>query len=239
MVEVRKSIGDGPDAVSRVVEQYMGGPNGVCAYDRPRSWDFCYNYFSDLYQVTADRQASSMQLGYYLASWGMLRGSGCLFKKTNAWHYLGVLDVVEEYDEDMRGITPERSGEAEVQKLLVSLYKELAAQLLPEGGRRITLVTKTMMGIWGVFPSLDRYFVNTFKDLAKSSGHSRVFSSFTGDTIDFIGEFYAAHRDELDDLAAGYRTVDFYTGEASNHQYPAAKIVVSTGSMPPSVLEKP
>lgn len=225
MVEPQTSMGIGPGAISGVVEQYMGGPTGVCLYNRPRSWDFCYNHFLDLEQVTADRQASSMQLGYYLASWGMLRGSGYLFKKTNARHYLDVLRLVEEYDKDVRGITPERFGEVKVQELLVSLYNDLAARLLPEGGRRITLVTKTMMGIWGVFPSLDQYFVNTFKDLAKSSGHPRVFSRFTANTIDYIGEFYTAHREELDDLAAGYRTVDFYTGEASNHQYPVAKVI--------------
>ena len=211
--------------ISSVVEQYMGGSTGICSYERPQSWDFCYNHFRDLERVTADRQASAMQLGYYLASWGMLRGSGYLFKKTNARHYLGVLALVEEYDEEVRNITPEQFGEIQVQRLLVSLYNDLAAQLLPEGGRRITLVTKTLMGIWGVFPSLDSYFVNTFKKLAKSAEEPNFFSRFTANTIEFVGEFYAEHREEFDNLAAGYRTVDFHTGEASDHPYPVAKVI--------------
>ena len=225
MVESNASFGLDPGTISGVVEQYMGGSTGVCLYDRPQSWDFCYNHFLDLERVIADRQASAMQLGYYLASWGMLRGSGYLFRKTNARHYLDVIRVVEEYDDAVRGITPARFGETEVQRLLTSLYQDLGSRLLPEGGRRITLVTKTLMGVWGVFPSLDGYFTSTFNELAQSSGRRKLFSRFTENTIEFTGEFYAAHRDELEGLAAGYQTVDFYTGEASNHPYPVAKII--------------
>lgn len=41
---------------------------------RSRSWDYCYNYFQDHPEPTQDLERSCLQLGYYLASWGMLRG---------------------------------------------------------------------------------------------------------------------------------------------------------------------
>lgn len=73
----------------------MGGPEGVGTHARVLSWDFCFEHFADLERVRGDRQASCMQLGYYLARWGMLRGSSYLFKNTNARHYLQALDVIE------------------------------------------------------------------------------------------------------------------------------------------------
>lgn len=155
----------------------------------------------------------------------MLRGGGYLFKETNARHYLSVIRLVEDYENEIRGITPSQFGDQQTQELLVSLFMDLAAQLLPDGGRRITLVTKTMMGVWGVFPSLDRYFINTFKGFAKSAGQRGVFSKFSTSTVEFLGEFYDAHREEIDRLAAGYRTVSFNSGQASAHKYPAAKII--------------
>lgn len=225
MAESRKFTDIRSGEVSLEVEKYMGGSSGVSQHNRPQSWDFCYEHFLDKDRVISDRQASCMQLGYYLASWGMLRGGGYLFKKTNARHYLGVISVFEQYEDEIRGITPDQFGNRDVQELLVALYNDLADQLLPEGGRHITLVTKTMMGLWGVFPSLDRYFMNTFNGFAKSAGQKRVFSSFTTSTVDFIGEFYEAHRDEINGLAAGYRTVNFDTGLASDHEYPLVKII--------------
>lgn len=42
---------------------------------RERSWDFCFTYFQDNPHPTQNMETSCLQLGYYLASWGMLRGS--------------------------------------------------------------------------------------------------------------------------------------------------------------------
>lgn len=225
MVQPRNLSDLRPGEISQAVEKYMGGSSGISQYSRPQSWDFCYEHFLDMNRAISDREASCMQLGYYLASWGMLRGGSYLFKKTNARHYLNVISVAEEYENEVRQVTPDQFSSHHVQDLLVSLYNDLAAQLLPEGGRGITLVTKTIMGIWGVFPSLDRYFMNTFNGFAKSAGQRRLFSRFTTNTIEFLGEFYETHRDELDGLAGEYRTVNFQTGQASEHKYPVAKII--------------
>lgn len=211
--------------ITSVVGKYMGAPSGICRSLRPQSWDFCYEHFSDLERVLADRQASCMQLGYYLASWGMLRGSTYLFKSTNARHYLKVIDVVCEYDSQMRDVTPERFGERDTQEFLVSAYHDLGDALLPDGGSRKTLVTKALMGIWGVFPSLDTYFLGTFQEFAKAAGRRGVFSRFNAKTVDFVGEFYMTHQQEIDRLAEAYQTVDFVTGQSSGRNLPAAKIV--------------
>lgn len=212
-------------AITSVVESFIGGPGGAASHARVLSWDFCFEHFADVERVRRDRQASCMQLGYYLASWGMLRGSSYLFKNTNARHYLQVLEVIERYTPEMAGLSPAHFGTQRSQELLVSAYQEMAAALLPEGGRRITLVTKTMMGVWGVFPSLDSYFMQTFGAIAKERGKGRVFSKFGVNTVEHIGEFYDTHQREIDRLATAYQTVDFASGLPSERNIPAAKVI--------------
>lgn len=211
--------------ISSVVEKYMGAPAGACVYSRPQSWDFCFEYFSDMDRVTSDLQTSCMQLGYYLASWGMLRGGGHLFRNTNARHYLDTLKVIEDYDPVVREVTPEQFRDPQIQELLVELYSDLNKSLLPDGGRAITLVTKTMMGVWGLFPSLDSYFMDTFKGFARTAGRRGIFHRFSAKTVGFVGEFYNAHREEIESLAEKYRTADFETGTATERQLPAAKVI--------------
>lgn len=211
--------------ISSVVEHFMGGLKGAASHDRVLSWDFCFEHFADLERVRSDRQASCMQLGYYLASWGMLRGSSYLFKNTNARHYLQALDVIERHMSEMRGLTPADFVTQQNQELLVSVYQELGDALLPEGGRRLTLVTKTMMGVWGVFPSLDSYFVQTFRAIAKERKKGNPFSKFSVNTVELIGEFYETHQKEIDRLATAYQTVDFASGLPSGRSIPAAKVI--------------
>lgn len=137
MEDLRKFTGLRPGELSLVVEKYMGGPSGIALHPRSQSWDFCYEHFLDLERVVSDRQASCMQLGYYLASWGMLRGGGYLFRKTNARHYLNTLRVIENYDAEVRAITPSQFGEQHIQDLLLDVYEDLKAAL-STGGRPIT-----------------------------------------------------------------------------------------------------
>lgn len=211
--------------ITTIVQQFMDDPAVTNGNARALSWDFCFNYFSDLERVKKDREASCMQLGYYLASWGMLRGSTYLFKNTNARHYLQVLDVIERYTPEMHHLHPSTFGEQSSQDLLVATYKELESALLPKGRRGITLVTKVMMGVWGVFPSLDSYFMQTFKPIAESRGKRAGFTRFGVNTVELIGEFYSEHQKEIDRLATTYQTVDFTSGRHTERSIPAAKII--------------
>jgi hypothetical protein len=218
-----KTLDEG--VLTGTVNRFMSGAGMVQGEDRARSWDFCYEHFRDTDRVQADLQASCMQLGYYLASWGMLRGSTYLFKNTNARHYLGALKVIAEHDAAMRAITPEKYVEADAQEVLVRVYDELRNALIPRGATHLTLITKTMMGVWGVVPSFDTYFMRTFRGLATPGSERGAMRRFGTDTIELLGEFYGAHRKEIDALAAAHTTVDFRTGATTGRPIPAAKVI--------------
>lgn len=52
--------------------------------DRNASFDYCYNYFrnSSADEIEQNIEKSCLHLMSYLASWGMLRGSSFLLKKS-------------------------------------------------------------------------------------------------------------------------------------------------------------
>ena len=68
---------------------------------RYASFDYCYNYFQSFREqgravdlaAPENMQVSCLQLGFYLASWGMLRGSSTLLRKS-ARHYEPVIKVI-------------------------------------------------------------------------------------------------------------------------------------------------
>src|ERR1700730_13232190 len=69
------------------LRKYLDGrkPN-----ERYASFDYCFNYFQSFREAgdvpalvsPANVQLSCVQLGFYLASWGMLRGSAELLQKS-------------------------------------------------------------------------------------------------------------------------------------------------------------
>src|ERR1700739_3260919 len=66
-------------------------------HHRYRSWEHCYQYFQGATPaaVAADRDVAALRLGFYLASWGMYRGSGFLLQHAYTVH-LGVIDCLAE-----------------------------------------------------------------------------------------------------------------------------------------------
>lgn len=214
-----------PGGIAHVVQRFMGAEDGLFTTDRARSWDFCYEYFRNSDHVAANQQTSCLQLGYYLASWGMLRGSTYLFKNTNARHYIRALEIIADNNDQMRAISPANYGETDTQKFLVDTYRRLGDALLPEGGRRITLVTKTMMGVWGVVPSFDKFFMTTFCKLAETPQERSALQKFNEGTLDLLGRFYAAHKHEVDEVASTYTTLDFASGQSTGNNIPTAKVL--------------
>ena len=75
-----------------------------------------------------------------------------------------------------------------------------------------TLVTKTMLGVFGCIPAFDRYFRIGFRceTLCKSA-------------LLRIGEFYEDHRSEID--AQTVFTLDFASGRGTRRRYSRAKLI--------------
>lgn len=182
---------------------------------RYASFDYCFNYFQEARESGRTEQladddhllTSCLQVGFYLASWGMLRPSGDLLQRS-----------VREFAPVVELIAAESAATWELD---VPSYATATGEVLALG-RRVrkafgvdasdTLVTKTMLGVFGCVPAFDRYFRIGF------GCHS-----LCKDALIRIGRFYDRNRDKID----AYRifTLDFITGDDTERQYTKAKII--------------
>ncbi len=180
------------------------------------SFDYCFNYFQSFYETGTvedlaapdSLQVSCLQLGFYLASWGMFRGSADL-RHHSAKRLAPVIDAI------VAAPTAVWSADAddyrpEVQAVLIGVAHALRA-VLP-GGQSQTLVTKTMLGVFGCVPAFDRFFRIGFGA-----------STFGAKSLTAIGAFYHANAAAIERCRVP--TLDFATGGDTRRSYTRAKVI--------------
>lgn len=182
---------------------------------RYASFDYCFNYFQKAREeagvacLSDDKrlELSCLHLGFYLASWGMMRGSGELLQRS-----LRVFTPVVE----MLAQEPETSWELDVPCYVENVDAVLALGMRIRKAFRVAasdvLVTKTMLGVFGCVPAFDRFFVNGFGA-----------STLCRKALVRIGEYYEENQSVLDDVEV--HTLDFATGCYTDRCYPVAKII--------------
>ncbi|MFC4395601.1 hypothetical protein [Arthrobacter sedimenti] len=213
--------------ITRAAENFLRLQDGQTPtqHGRERSWDFCYNYFQDSPLPTKDMELSCLQLGYYLASWGMMRGSSYLFQSTNARHYREAIETIERYNPRMQDIDAHRYAEPDVRNLLLDAYADLREALVPARVSHLTLVTKVMMAVWGVLPSFDQYFIRGFRSLGESKKEQTAFSGISHRSIALLGHFYSKNAMEIDTVSARLTTLDFTTSDFTGRCFSRAKVI--------------
>jgi hypothetical protein len=183
---------------------------------RYASFDYCFNYFQDVRDAQETvglagghrLELSCLHLGFYLASWGMMRGSGGLHGRS-LHELVPVVQVIADeppatWELDVPGYS--EAGIAAVLALgdrIRSAYTFAASPVL---------VTKTMLGVFGCIPAFDRFF---------RLGFGRAVLNWA--TLTKISDFYTANKSALH--AASVRTLDFATGQDTPRCYTQAKII--------------
>lgn len=195
------------------VMQYLGARRDTARY---ASFDYCFNYFRSFHEagdvpaLTAAEhlQMGCLQLGFYLASWGMFRGKADLLNHS-AKRLVPVMDVIVNAPAPVWDIDAGDYGTS-IQALLFDVSRELR-EALP-GGQSATLVTKTMLGVFGCVPAFDRFFRTGFGA-----------STFGPKALHAIEAYYRANADVIDRYRVD--TLDFATGEPTSRRYTAAKVI--------------
>jgi len=158
---------------------------------RERSFDLCHQYFisfcdqpSGLLEES-NRQTSCLHLGWFLASFGMLRNSDLLSR--NLVVFESVIDVVSQYplwNVDLDAL----NVKANVDRLC-DCYREINKAFgLGQVHCTETLATKVMLGVYGCFPALDTRVINFMKK------QSVVHSSHFELNVSRIFEIYMKHQ---------------------------------------------
>ncbi len=197
---------------------------------RYASFDYCYNYFqeSTADQLEADIEKSCLELSFYLASWGMLRGSSFLLQKSIK-HYEPLIHYFIELKRNNHKIwqidTDSYSG-ANI-KVILDVYDQIRDIIIDnkDNNRHIVLITKIMLGVFGCIPAFDQYFTDTFREICKPLPGRHGFRSVNQDALNHIKKFYEENKEEIDELHEAIYTMDFGTGAETNRKYSRAKII--------------
>lgn len=182
---------------------------------RYTSFDYCYNHFqlhrerdalSELV-VGPNMQLSCLHLGFYLASWGMLRASSVLLQRS-VKYYVPVIQVIASsppaiWNVDADSYTEHNSD------LVWEMTRQIRAAL---PGASDILITKIMLGVFGCVPAFDTYF-------------KKGFGAWTFGTKSLIrvGEFCRHNADVIDRHRVP--TLEFDTGMETTRRYTRAKVI--------------
>jgi len=203
--------------VEIIVENYLQQRTPEHRYT---SFDYCYNYFNSGDDLTKDMEKSCNILAFYLASWGMFRGSSFLLQK-NAKYFSRTIEYINSLDKSIWNIDVDKYDQVNISKIL-EIYKKLDNLIVEGNSRSITLVTKMMLGIFGFVPAYDEYFCKTFRKIANEKCRFRRFNQ---ESLKLINEFFIQNKDSINNLSNKTYTLDLKTGNKTNLNYPKAKII--------------
>ena len=196
------------DAAQTFYEDARRDENG-----RSRSWEHCYRVFRDARtDPSPDYDYLSLHLAFYLASWGMYRGSSFLLQKD----YKVLVPVVEEilkpeYD-CLFGVACTDVRDGDVWKQYTKLYdyisyyfhrirEEVRGRAVASSASPV-LITKILMGTLGCVPAYDRFFVDGIKK------HRVTTQEYSLESVLRLADFYEAHNARLEEARRGMRTED-------------------------------
>lgn len=194
------------DAAQTFYEDARRDENG-----RSRSWEHCYRVFRDARtDPSPDYDYLSLHLAFYLASWGMYRGSCFLLQKD----YKVLSPVVEkilkpEYD-CLFGVacTDVRNDDVWAQLKELSDYisdyfdpirKEVAGREIASSVSPV-LITKILMGTLGCVPAYDTFFGIGAKQLGLKE------KTYNKNSLLELADFYEEHNDRLEEARLGMQT---------------------------------
>jgi len=207
--------------IERVVKEFKSKNKPK---DRYTSFDYCYNYFLTTDDLTKDVEKSCLSLGFYLASWGMFRGSSFLLQKS-AKHFQPTIEYIATIDKSIWTIDVDKYNN-ETMEMIIEIYGKIKETLINDGNADLTLVTKILLGVFGFIPAFDNFFCKTFRDIYKGKCGFRKVNL---NSLNRIKEFYEENSKVIDKLSKETFTTDFYTGTRTKINYPKAKIIDMLG----------
>ncbi len=183
---------------------------------RFRSWDHCHKFFrknyNNLHQV---EDKAALCLGFYLASWGMYRGSGFLLQHAYTIHKPVIRELassnefLELWKHDVGADRSHTDLVQTIMKLVDLLHNAYDGY---EKKPTDTLISKALLGTVGCLPACDTLFKKGFRNQGYSYG------SLNKKFIHCIIDFCIKHKKELDKIQPTILDLD-------GHPYPRMKLV--------------
>ena len=186
------------------------------ANHRYKSWEHCYNYFTG---NEIDVDIACLHMSFYLASWGMYRGSSFLLWKDYLIHKKVVAHILKK--KHLQKINYQGSDKTHIEEMLslinwIKNWYKNNIKSINGVSRKInvtdTLATKIILGTLGCVPAYDRYFI----DGLRAKGLS--YSGLKSNNFLAVVRFYLENKQSFD-------YVNTKILENSGVNYPPMKLV--------------
>ncbi|MEK4355447.1 hypothetical protein MKX41_32150 [Paenibacillus sp. FSL R5-0475] len=169
------------------------------------SWQHCYRFFKGNHEMFNEARVfdhACLHLAFYLASWGMLRGGTFLLQKDYKVHeyLLRKVFIEKKYKQfysPEHGNTPSHQYYDEIEMLIKDVKESYSSNVTPVNGKNEiisvsdTLASKILLGLFGIVPAYDRFFVSAMKM------HGLSKTSFTQESLVTIVDFYLDNEVEF------------------------------------------
>ena len=169
---------------------------------RYRSWEYCYKIFNDAHKSNnVDDNFIDylcLHLSFYLASWGMYRGSSFLLQRDYKVHKEAIKVILEKKYYSLWGINVNeyllKDNQDKLNDIVIRLkniYNEIRLRVketIPQNDVSDTLITKILMGTFGCVPAYDRYFIAGIRNEKAATGIFNINSVL--DLVDFYNSHY-------------------------------------------------
>lgn len=187
-------------------------------YHRYKSWDNCFQSFSSSIKT----EIQILELAFYLASWGMYRGSGGLLQKNHLVHK-GAVDII--FSKTSQQLKCNQTTEVKreninaILELKIKLAKHYSCIYFVKGADKAkpisptdTLLSKIILGTLGCVPAYDRYFIDGLKEMEMK------YTGFNDASIDELFNFIDDNKNEISEAQK------LIKAETQRH-YPLMKIL--------------
>ncbi len=205
-----------PQGITQAIKQYIDIAKDQ--YSRYHSWDRCREAFT----TVNPNSYQALELGFYLASWGMYRGSGGILQRNHLVHQ-GTVDVFYAGNYDHLKCSPGHEvSEAQIPSILDlrdAIAKEYEKIQFKRGNNPLkpisatdTLTSKVMLGTFGCVPAYDGFFIRGLIELNLAKRRFNI------EGLAEIFQFYEQNQEEIQACAT---LIQQNTGK----HYPVMKII--------------
>lgn len=194
---------------------------------RYRSWEYCYKIFNEKHNENKDIDEKTLDylclnLAFYLASWGMYRGSSFLLKKDYRIHKEAIKEIFKKKYNSLWNLdVKDYLNNKEIKELLnelISKLKEIYEEIRKNAKEdkvknkiSSTLITKILMGTFGCVPAYDRFFIKGIKSYKIKP------SLFGINSITSLAEFYNENYKDFEEARKEMKI--------DNMEYPQMKVI--------------
>ncbi|SHK22228.1 DUF7669 domain-containing protein [Tepidibacter formicigenes] len=209
--------------ISKIIMKYYSLLNEE-KHQRYKSWEHCYKFFRKHKEFLTEEQKdhAALHLAFYLASWGMYRGSSFLLQKDYKVHKYAIDVLLDSkydllWDMDLSNYKLHNKYSELLFKLKSELTNSYRKNIKYINGEEKdinitdTLSTKILLGTIGCIPAYDRYFVEGLKF------HGFKYRKFNQNSFKELIDFYNLFKDEFNRLKI--------KTESDGLEYPEMKLI--------------